>query len=65
MDQIAIDITNIADAAVGDVVTLLGQDGDRRILAEDWAEPLGTISYEIVCGFQPRLPRIEVNALNP
>jgi alanine racemase len=65
MDQIAINITNIADAAVGDVVTLLGQDGDRRILAEDWAETLGTISYEIVCGFQPRLPRIEVNALAP
>jgi alanine racemase len=65
MDQIAINITNIADAAVGDVVTLLGQDGDRRILAEDWAETLGTISYEIVCGFQPRLPRIGVNACAP
>jgi alanine racemase len=65
MDQIAIDITSVTDTAVGDVVTLLGQDGDRRIVAEDWAEPLGTISYEIVCGFQQRLPRIEVNTLAP
>jgi alanine racemase len=65
MDQIAIDVTSVTDAAVGDIVTLLGQDGDRRILAEDWAEPLGTISYEIVCGFQQRLPRIEFDALDP
>jgi alanine racemase len=60
MDQIVIDISNVTGAGVGDIVTLLGQDGDRHILAEDWAEPLGTIAYEIVCGFQPRLPRIEV-----
>ncbi len=57
MDQIVIDVTEIADAAVGDVVTLLGQDGDRQILAETWSQRLGTIPYEIVCGFQQRLPR--------
>jgi alanine racemase len=58
MDQIVIDVTDLADAAVGDVVTLLGQDGgDRRILAEEWSQLLDTIPYEIVCGFQQRLPR--------
>lgn len=57
MDQIVIDVTDIADAAVGDIVTLLGQDGDRQILAEAWSQLLGTIPYEIVCGFQQRLPR--------
>jgi alanine racemase len=65
MDQIVIDISNVTDAAVGDIVTLLGQDGDSSILAEDWAAPLGTIPYEIVCGFQQRLPRIEINPLAP
>jgi alanine racemase len=57
MDQIVIDVTDIADAAVGDIVTLLGQDGGRQILAEAWSQLLDTIPYEIVCGFQQRLPR--------
>jgi alanine racemase len=65
MDQVAIDVTSIPEVVVGDIATLLGQDGDRHILAEDWAEPLGTISYEIVCGFQQRLPRVEVKTLAP
>ena len=26
-------------------------------VAEEWAERLGTITYEIVCGFGPRMPR--------
>lgn len=59
MDQIVIDVTAVPNAAVGDRVTLLGQDGDRVILAEEWSQLLETIPYEIVCGFQRRLPRIE------
>jgi alanine racemase len=43
---------------VGEVVTLLGCDRDEVILAQEWADLLGTIPYEIVCGFQQRLPRI-------
>jgi alanine racemase len=42
------------------VVTLLGQDGDRRISADDWATTLGTISWEILCSFKHRLPRLTV-----
>ncbi len=61
MDQIVIDITDVCDVNLGEVVTLLGQDGDRHILAEEWAQLLDTIPYEIVCGFQQRLPRIETN----
>ncbi len=61
MDQIIVDVTTVPNAAVGDSVTLLGQDGDRVILAEEWSQLLDTIPYEIVCGFQQRLPRIEVH----
>ncbi len=64
MDQIVIDVTDLADAAVGDVVTLLGQDGDRHILAEEWSQLLDTIPYEIVCGFQQRLPRCGLSDLS-
>jgi alanine racemase len=58
MDQIMLDASSIPDVRVGDVVILLGQDGAVEITAEDWAIELGTISWEILCGFKHRLPRI-------
>jgi len=42
---------------VGDEVVLLGRQGDAEISAEEWAERLGTITYEVVCSFGPRMPR--------
>ena len=42
---------------VGDEVVLLGRQGDEAITAEEWADRLGTIGYEIVCGIGPRVPR--------
>jgi alanine racemase len=61
MDQLMIDVSAISDARAGDVVTLIGRDGDREITAEDWARDLGTISWEILCGFKHRLPRISID----
>jgi alanine racemase len=46
----------------GDEVVLLGRQGDEEITADDWAEMLGTISYEVLCGVGPRMPRVLVNA---
>jgi alanine racemase len=43
--------------AVGDPVVLLGRQGDEQIRAEEWAEALGTIGYEIVCGISARVAR--------
>ena len=45
----------------GDEVVLLGTQGDETITADDWADMLGTISYEVVCGVGPRMPRVAVN----
>ena len=56
MDQLLIDVGD-EPVAVGDVVTFLGQDGSGSVTAEEWAEHLGTIGYEIVCGIGPRVPR--------
>ncbi|MEG3897023.1 MULTISPECIES: alanine racemase [unclassified Microcoleus] len=61
MDQLMLDVTDIPDLEVGEVVTLLGKDGENKITADDWAATLGTISWEIVCGFKHRLPRVAVN----
>ncbi|GAB4373689.1 MAG: alanine racemase [Elainellaceae cyanobacterium] len=61
MDQLMIDISTLPDLREGDVVTLLGQDGQASVSADDWAAMLGTISWEILCGFKHRLPRLAVN----
>lgn len=58
MDQLMVDVTHIPSVQVNDVATLIGQDGEARILTEAWSTLLNTIPYEIVCGFQQRLPRI-------
>lgn len=60
MDQLMLDVSEIPDLEIGEVVTLLGKEGKHQISAEDWANTLGTISWEIVCGFKHRLPRVGV-----
>jgi alanine racemase len=56
MDQLMVDCGD-DDVAVGDEVVLLGRQGEEEIRAEEWAERLGTIAYEIVCGIGARVPR--------
>ena len=65
MDQLMLDVSQVPNLQEGDVVTLLGQDGKASISAEDWAETLGTISWEILCSFKHRLPRVAVNHALP
>jgi alanine racemase len=58
MDQLMVDVSAIPDIQEGEVVTLLGQQGKEQISADDWAAKLNTISWEILCGFKHRLPRV-------
>lgn len=62
MDQLMIDISSLPDLEPGEPVTLLGQAGDAEISADDWADRLGTISWEILCGFKHRLPRVTISS---
>jgi alanine racemase len=57
MDQIMVDCGDDT-VTVGDEVVLIGKQGDLEITATEWAERLGTINYEIVCGISHRVPRI-------
>jgi alanine racemase len=65
MDQLMVDCGPVdgrtgADGpvpALGDEVTILGEQGGERVTADEWAERLGTIAYEIVCGIGGRVPR--------
>jgi alanine racemase len=59
MDQLMVDAGDGA-VEVGDEVVLLGRDGDAEITADEWADRLGTIGYEIVCGIGRRVPRTYV-----
>jgi alanine racemase len=61
MDQMMLDVSAIPDLQTGEVVTLIGQDGHLHISADDWAQTLGTISWEILCSFKHRLPRVAVS----
>ena len=58
MDQIVIDCGDDDSVRPGDEVVLLGTQGDETITADDWARMLWTISYEVVCGVGPRMPRV-------
>ena len=56
MDQALLDLGD-DPVALGDEVVLLGHQGDLEITADEWADRLDTINWEVVCGFGPRLPR--------
>ncbi len=58
MDQLMIDVTDVPEAKSGDIVTLIGKDGDDCITADELASVYGTIGYEVVCGISKRVPRI-------
>lgn len=57
MDQAALDVTTVPDVSVGDVVTLIGKDGDATATADQLAAASGTISYEVLCAISSRVLR--------
>jgi alanine racemase len=57
MEKTVIDVTEIPDVSIGDEVVLLGRQGDAEITADDIAEHLGTINYEVVTSLLARVPR--------
>ncbi|WP_204104246.1 MULTISPECIES: alanine racemase [Spirulina sp. CCY15215] len=58
MDQLMLDVSCFADLQPGEVVTLIGKGDRDTILVEEWSDRIGTISWEILCGFKRRLPRV-------
>ena len=60
MDQFMVDVTGVPEAQVGDRVTIFGRDGDDEITADDVADLIGSIGYEVTCLITPRVPRVYV-----
>ena len=60
MDQCMIDVTDVEDVKIGDLVIVMGSDGQLSVTADDIAKATGTINYEICCAFGQRLPKVYV-----
>lgn len=58
MDQCMVDLTDLNCIEIGEQVTLLGTSGENTIRPEEWASKSYRISYEVLCGFGNRLPRV-------
>ncbi|NLY68032.1 MAG: alanine racemase [Tissierellia bacterium] len=59
MDQCMLDVTEIDDLNIGDEVVIFGYE-KGSLNADDIANMLGTISYEILCMVSRRVPRVYV-----
>ncbi len=61
MDQMMVDITGSDDIKVGSTMLLLGSEGKQSISPLDWADKCNSITWEILCSFKNRLPRVQVD----
>jgi alanine racemase len=61
MDFVMVDVTDIPRVSVGDEVILMGKQGREQITAEEIAEKINSISYEVLCAIGKRVPRIYKN----
>lgn len=58
MDQFMVDVTDIPLVVEGDIVTLVGKDGDASISVEELAAMSHSFNYEFVCDIGKRVPRV-------
>lgn len=60
MDMTMLDVTEAEGVREGDEVVLIGRQGEESITAEDIANWIGTIPYEVLCSISTRIPRIYI-----
>ena len=58
MDLTMVEVGHIPDVAVGDPVVIFGRQGEMEIQADELAEHVGTINYEIVSAIKSRVQRV-------
>ncbi|AEY66220.1 serine racemase VanT catalytic subunit [Clostridium sp. BNL1100] len=58
MDQLTVDISEIPDVQQGDIATLIGDDGNEAITAEQVASMAGTITNELLSRLGSRIERL-------
>ena len=60
MDQLLVDVTGIPEAQEGDIVTLIGRDGENILTAEEVARNAGTITNELLSRLGERVTRVMI-----
>ncbi len=58
MNMVILDVTAINKPRVGELITLIGNQGRETISADELAQNTGTINYEVVTRINPLLPRV-------
>ena len=60
MDNLTVDLDGVGEAFAlrGEEAVLIGARGELRVTAEELAQRMGTINYEITCGLTARIPRV-------
>jgi alanine racemase len=58
MDQIMVDVSDVAEAAIGEEAVIIGVSGGEEILAAELAAKAGTIAWEIFTGIGQRVYRV-------
>lgn len=58
MDQMMIDVTEVPEVKRGDMVTLMGIEGQEQITAEEIGSLSHSFHYEMVCNVGKRIPRV-------
>lgn len=58
MDQFMVDVTEISDVQEGDVVTLVGRDGEETLSMEYLGDLSKRFNYEFACDLGKRIPRV-------
>ncbi len=58
MNLTMVDVTQVPKAKVGDTVVLLGKAKNEAITADELADKIGTINYEVVTRIGAHIPRI-------
>ncbi|MEI8345329.1 MAG: alanine racemase C-terminal domain-containing protein, partial [Candidatus Omnitrophota bacterium] len=58
MDQALVDVSRVKGVRRWDVVTLIGKDRSQSVTAQDLADLIQSIPYEVVCSLHSRIPRL-------
>ena len=53
-----VDVSSVAEVAVGDEVIIYGKEHP----VEQFAEAMGTINYEVLCLLHKRIPRVYIKS---
>jgi alanine racemase len=57
MDMTMLDLSEFADAGVGEEVVIFGRQGGAEITADEVARWDETLNYEVLCRISKRVPR--------